>query len=187
MGAKKKISAAAPTAVLAASPRVALIEDVRAILQQARRKAYAASNFIMVEAYWRIGQRIVQEEQGGKGRAEYGSHLIRNLARQLGEEFGSGVSVASLKNFRQFYLTFPDNEKSYTLRSQLTWSHWRLVMRVQDPAAREYYILQDKGKVTALEAKLKAEGEYEVYRKRQDAEYISDFDREVKRLEGKKP
>src|SRR5260221_12727605 len=98
--------------VALAAPQAAFFDDVRAILQQARRKAYAASNFIMVEAYWHIGQRIVQEEQGGKDRAEYGSHLIRNLARQLGEAFASGVSVANLKNFRQFYLAFPDAAKS---------------------------------------------------------------------------
>jgi hypothetical protein len=113
---------------------------IRAVRRQARRKAYAASNFIMVEAYWRIGQRIVQEEQGGKDRAEYGSHLVRNLARQLGEELGSDVSVANLWNFRQFYLEFPTEEKLYSLRRELTWTHWRLVMRVDDPAARDYYI-----------------------------------------------
>ena len=109
-------------------------------MRKARGKAYAAANFIMVESYWRIGRRIVQEEQGGKNRADYGSFLIRNLARELGEEFGHGVSVANLKNFRQFYLTFPDFEKSYALRSQLTWTHWRMVMRVEDTSAREYYI-----------------------------------------------
>jgi predicted nuclease of restriction endonuclease-like (RecB) superfamily len=116
------------------------LADVRAILQQARRKAYAASNVLMVEAYWRIGQRIVQEEQGGKERADYGRALIRNLARALGEEFGGGVSVANLWNFRQFYLTFPTDEKLYALRRELTWTHWRLVMRVENPAARDYYI-----------------------------------------------
>ena len=99
----------------------------------------------MVEAYWRIGQRIVEEEQGGKNRAEYGSFLIRNLARQLGEEFGKGLSVANLKNFRQFYLTFPDAGKSYALRSQLTWTHWRLIMRVESASAREYYIHEAAG------------------------------------------
>ena len=113
---------------------------MRAILREARRKAYAATNFIMVEAYWNIGRRIVEEEQGGKARADYGSQLIRNLARGLGDEFGAGVSVANLKNFRQFYLTFPDAGKSYALRSQLTWTHWRLLMRVADHAAREHYI-----------------------------------------------
>lgn len=118
----------------------AFLDEVRAILREARRKAYAASNFMMVEAYWQIGRRIIREEQRGQQRAQYGTALIRNLARQLGEEFGSGVSVANLKNFRQFYLTFPDFGKSYALRSQLTWTHWRLVMRVEDPAARDYYI-----------------------------------------------
>ena len=117
-----------------------LLEDVRAILQNARQKTLAAVNTLMVEAYWQIGQRIVQEEQGGNARADYGSQLIRNLARQLGDEFGSGVSIANLKNFRQFYLTFPDAGKSYALRSLLTWTHWRLVMRIENPAARDYYI-----------------------------------------------
>jgi predicted nuclease of restriction endonuclease-like (RecB) superfamily len=94
----------------------------------------------MVEAYWHIGQRIVQEEQGGSARADYGAKLIQTLARQLGHEFGNGVSVANLKNFRQFYLTFPDAGKSYALRSHLTWTHWRLVMRVESADARNYYI-----------------------------------------------
>ena len=116
------------------------VRDVRDILRQARGKAYAAANFIMVDAYWQIGRRIVREEQGGQVRADYGAFLMRNLAREQGEEFGKGVSVANLKNFRQFYLTFPDFEKSYALRSPLTWTHWRLVMRVEDPAARDYYI-----------------------------------------------
>ncbi|AHF91025.1 hypothetical protein OPIT5_13230 [Opitutaceae bacterium TAV5] len=117
-----------------------LLNDVRAILRQARGKAYAAANTAMVEAYWEIGRRIVEEEQGGAARADYGSQLIRNLARDLGEEFGKGLSVANLKNFRQFYLTFPDAGKSYALRSQLAWTHWRLVMRVEDARARDYYI-----------------------------------------------
>ena len=116
------------------------VHDVREILRQARGKAYAAANFIMVEAYWGIGRRIVQEEQGGKNRADYGSFLIRNLARELGGEFGQGVSIANLWNFRQFYLIFPSEEKLYALRRELTWTHWRMVMRVEDPFARNYYI-----------------------------------------------
>lgn len=129
----------APSPVLAPAPS-AFIDDVRAILRAARRGAYAASNAVMVEAYWNIGRRIVEEEQGGSVRAAYGHQLIRNLARQLGDEFGGGVSVANLKNFRQFYLTFSDAGKSYALRSQLTWTHWRIVMRVEDKTARDYYI-----------------------------------------------
>ncbi len=94
----------------------------------------------MVEAYWRIGQRIVLEEQGGKKRADYGSFLIRDLARGLRDEFGQGVSVANLWNFRQFYLAFPDTEKLYALRRELSWTHWRQIMRVENKAARDYYI-----------------------------------------------
>ncbi len=117
-----------------------LLDDVRHILRQSRGKAYAAANAAMVDAYWQIGRRIVEEEQGGSARAEYGSQLIRHLARALGEEFGKGLSVANLKNFRQFYLTFPDAGKSYALRRELSWTHWRLVMRVENPQARDYYI-----------------------------------------------
>jgi hypothetical protein len=94
----------------------------------------------MVEAYWQIGRRIVEEEQGGAVRAEYGRQIIRNLARDLGDEFGKGLSVANLWNFRQFYLTFPDAGKLYALRRELSWTHWRLVMRVENPQARDYYI-----------------------------------------------
>ncbi len=114
--------------------------SVRSILAEARSKAAASINFIMVEAYWRIGRRIVEQEQQGESRAEYGQALIRDLSRRLGDEFGRGFSVANLKNFRQFYLIFPDLEKSYTLRSELGWSHYRLIMRVADTQARDYYI-----------------------------------------------
>lgn len=117
-----------------------LLDDVRTILRDARGNAYVAANAAMVDAYWQIGRRIVEEEQGGEARAEYGAHLIRNLARALGEEFGKGMSVANLRNFRQFYLTFPDAGKSYALRSELSWTHWRLIMRVENPLARDYYI-----------------------------------------------
>ena len=147
MAAKpRKPTPAVTTSTAVPSPApTGFIDDVRAILRDARRKAYAASNFIMVDAYWHIGRRIVQEEQGGKERAEYGSHLIRDLARRLGDEFGNGVSVANLWNFRQFYRTFPSDEKLYALRRELTWTHWRLVMRVEDSAARDYYISECAG------------------------------------------
>lgn len=118
----------------------AFFRRIRAILTDARRRAYTSINHIMVDAYWRIGQRIVEEEQGGQAKAAYGSRLIGELSQRLGDEFGKGFSVANLKNFRQFYLTFPDEEKRYTLRSELSWSHYRLIMRVQDPEARGYYI-----------------------------------------------
>ncbi len=119
--------------------------EIRSILQQARTKAQTAVNTAMVEAYWFIGKRIVEEEQKGKEHAEYGAKLIQELSKQLSSEFGVGFSVANIKNFRQFYLTFPDVGKSYTLCSQLSWSHYRLIMRVENPKAREYYISEASG------------------------------------------
>ena len=117
-----------------------LLGDVRAILSQARQKVYSAANFAMVECYWQIGRRIVEEEQRGQIRAEYGAQIIRELSRSLAGEFGSGFSAANLKNFRQFYLAYPDFGKSYALRSQLRWTHYRLIMRVDSPPARDYYM-----------------------------------------------
>jgi len=114
--------------------------SVRAILTEARRKAAVNINFIMVEAYWRIGRQIVEQEQSGESRAGYGQELIKELSRRLGDEFGKGFSVANLKNFRQFYLTFPDLQKGYTLRSELGWSHYRLIMRVDNEDARSFYV-----------------------------------------------
>jgi predicted nuclease of restriction endonuclease-like (RecB) superfamily len=117
----------------------AFVSDIRYILTAARKKAYAAVNTAMVEAYWQIGKRIVEEEQQGQKRADYGTYLMKELAMRLSEEFGKGFSIANLKNFRQFYLTFPDCEKSYTLCSQLSWSHLRLIMRIDNPLARQFY------------------------------------------------
>ncbi len=133
------------TAKEGAVPQDSFFEDVRSILQGARQTAYAAANFIMVEAYWRVGRRITEEEQGGKARADYGAYLVRELARRLGEEFGRGLSVANLWNFRQFFQSFPTEEKLYALRRELTWSHYRLLMRVEHPQARQYYIDEAAG------------------------------------------
>ena len=117
-----------------------LVTDIQNILHTARTKSYAAVNFAMVEAYWQIGRRIVEEEQQGKGRADYGAQLIKSLSKSLTEEFGRGFSPANLASFRQFYLTFPMEEIFYTLCRKLSWSHCRLIMRVESPKAREYYL-----------------------------------------------
>lgn len=113
---------------------------MRSILAEARRTAYVAVNAAMVEAYWQIGRRIVVEEQDGQAKATYGEALLRELSKALTTEFGKGFSLANLKNFRKFYLTYPDTGKGYALRSFLTWTHHRLIMRVESPSAREYYL-----------------------------------------------
>lgn len=97
----------------------------------------------MLEAYWNLGRLIFEEEQKGSARAEYAAYLIRDLARRLTQEYGRGYSVPNLKNFRQFYLAFPRDPAGaigYTLCSQLTWSHYRALMRVANPEARAWYV-----------------------------------------------
>lgn len=110
-------------------------EQIKRILFEARNKAYQTANFAMVEAYWNIGKSIV-EQQDGEERAEYGARLIAELSKQMTADFGKGFTAANLKNMRQFYLTFP---KGYALRSELSWTHYRLLMRVENKNAREFY------------------------------------------------
>lgn len=81
------------------------IAEIKLILEQARQQAYQAVNTAMVEAYWLIGKRIVEEEQNGKEKAEYGEAVLKNLSVALTSEFGKGFSYANLRNFRQFFLT----------------------------------------------------------------------------------
>lgn len=113
-----------------------LYHDIKGILENARAKAYSAVNFAMVEAYWNIGKSIV-EKQGGEERAEYGVGLLKSLSERLTKEFGKGFTEANLKNMRQFYLSFPN---SYALRSELSWTHYRLIMRVENEHARTFYL-----------------------------------------------
>ena len=110
--------------------------QIREILETARNKVYSVANFAMIEAFWNIGKSIV-EKQGGETRAEYGSKLFSELSVQLATDFGKGFTVANLHNIRLFYLTFP---KSSALRRELSWTHYRLLMRVKNEKARQFYL-----------------------------------------------
>lgn len=101
--------------------------DIKAILEQARSKARSAVNAAMVEAYWLIGRRIIQEEQQGQQKAQYGTRLMEQLSIALTADFGKGFSYANLYNFRQFYRTFPDQQTFYTLCRELSRSHLCLI------------------------------------------------------------
>lgn len=113
--------------------------DIKNILDQARGKARSAVNEAMVEAYWLIGRRIIQEEQQGQQKAQYGKRLMEELSIALTADFGKGFSYANLYNFRQFYRVFPDQQILYTLCRELSWSHLRLIIRADSPQAIEYY------------------------------------------------
>ena len=118
------------------------INEIKKILKNARQKAYTAVNSVMVEAYWEIGRRIVEEEQNGKERAEYGKEILQNLSKELTEEFGKGYSYRTLREIRQFYLMFSDFEKWRTVSAKLTWSHFQKVLRVSDEKARIFYLTE---------------------------------------------
>ncbi|QRQ99814.1 PDDEXK nuclease domain-containing protein [Dyadobacter sandarakinus] len=117
-----------------------LIQDVVQILQLARQNAYRSVNSEMVIAYWRMGRRIVQEEQHGELKAAYGESILKTLSIALTAELGKGFSYANIRNFRQFYLTYPDESICYAVCSKLSWSHNRLIMRMENSEARAYYL-----------------------------------------------
>ncbi len=117
-----------------------LYQQIHGILHAARQQSYRAVNTAMVEAYWQIGRRIVEHEQGGEARAAYGQGVLAALAARLTEDFGKGFTTANLRNFRQFYLTFTDEQIRYALRSNLTWTHLRQLMRIDKLDARNWYM-----------------------------------------------
>ncbi len=111
-------------------------QDIKSILQLARDNAYRSVNFIMVEAYRNIGKKIVQEEQKGNDRAEYGAYLIKELSSKLTVEFGKGFSKRNLHSMQKFYLFFPNLQ---TVSAQLSWSHYVLLLRVENDKSRFWY------------------------------------------------
>jgi hypothetical protein len=101
------------------------ITDIKQIIISARAKTYTAVNSAMVEAYWLIGKRIVEEEQQGKQRAEYGQEIIKNLSKELKNEFGAGFGERILRDSRRFYLTFNELEFGAHCAPNLSWPHIR--------------------------------------------------------------
>lgn len=109
---------------------------VRGYVIAAQRQVTATVNSAMVNAYWNIGKQIY-EACGESERAEYGKQLLQYLSDKLTAEFGKGFTVSNLRNMRQFYLTFQNRD---AVRSELSWTHYRSLMRVNDEAAREFYL-----------------------------------------------
>ncbi|CAA6816986.1 MAG: FIG074102: hypothetical protein [uncultured Sulfurovum sp.] len=131
-----------------------IYQTIKTILQTARDNTYKQVNFIMVEAYWNIGKQIIEEEQKGEDRAKYGSYLIKELSSQLSSEFGKGFSQQSIRNMRQFYKSFPIRS---TLWSELSWSHYKLIIRLQDEDAKAWYMeeaVKSHWSVRALERQI---------------------------------
>jgi predicted nuclease of restriction endonuclease-like (RecB) superfamily len=117
-----------------ASLEVNIYQGIRDTLARARTKAYNAINSAMVEAYWEIGRQI--EEAVGE-RAEYGKGLLKYLSKELTDEFGKGFTERNLQAMRQFYRIF---RIPHTLCAELSWSHYRLLMKIEDESRREFYM-----------------------------------------------
>ena len=108
----------------------------RQIIEGGQQAAYRAINSSVVKTYWELGQLIVEEEQQGKARADYGKYLIAELAERLTFEFGKGFDKRNLFYMKQFYIAYPIVN---AVRSQLTWTHYRLLLKVQNTEARTFY------------------------------------------------
>lgn len=116
-----------------------LIHEIKSLIANAKEVAIRSVDHHRTLMYWHIGERIFNEEQQGKDRADYGNYLIKYLSEQLRPEYGSGFSYRQLELMRQFYRTFPI---ANSLRSQLSWTHYRLLLRIDNEDKREYYIAE---------------------------------------------
>lgn len=116
-----------------------LLDDARKIIEAARSDAVRSVDFCRVQMYWNLGRRLFEEEQQGKERADYGTYLIKTLAKTLESEYGSGFSVRQLERARQFYRLYPI---ASALRTQLNWFQYKLLIAISDPVKREYYELE---------------------------------------------
>ncbi len=116
-----------------------LLLDVKSLIKDASQNAIRSVDFHRTVMYWHIGERIFNEEQQGKERADYGNYLIKYLSEQLQPEFGSGFSKRQLERYRQFYRMFPI---ASTLRTQLSWSHYKIFLSINNQDKREYYLAE---------------------------------------------
>lgn len=113
-----------------------LLVDIRRIVEQARGQVKQTVNTAMLQAYWQIGRLIVEDEQGGETRAAYGKATLKRLSQQLSTDYGRGFDITNLRNMRRFYLAF---EKRDAVRLELSWTHYRVLLRIDNSSARNWY------------------------------------------------
>lgn len=135
MNAKKSLSAKGKTAI---SPPARLLDDVRSLIEQARSDVARSVNSALVMLYWQVGKRIRVDVLKQK-RALYGEQIVATLSRQLAAEFGRGFGKRNLSRMMRFTEVFPDLEIVSALRTQLGWTHFRLIIALDDPLKRDFY------------------------------------------------
>jgi len=114
-----------------------LYSSIKEIIHSSKNRIYRFANSVLLETYWQIGQLIVEDEQKGNLKAEYGKSTLKNLAKQLTFEFGAGYDYTNLTNIRKFYLSFPIFD---AVRQELSWTHYRLISRLDSEQKRNYYL-----------------------------------------------
>ena len=120
-------------------PNMELVQDIRTIIDQARSQVRQVVNSAMVLAYWQIGRLIIEDEQAGQERASYGKQQLKLISEQLTLEYGKGFDVRNLRNMRRFYLVFPNRN---AVRTELNWTHYRVLIRLENAVAREWYMTE---------------------------------------------
>ena len=125
-----------------------IYSEIKETLLLSRNQAYSAVNFAMVQSYWQIGRIIVEHEQNGNARADYGKAVLQELSCRLTKDFGKGFSVRTLQQMKKFYVMFPNTN---ALRSQLTWTHYRLLLSVENEQARQWYMDEEIGRASCRE------------------------------------
>jgi predicted nuclease of restriction endonuclease-like (RecB) superfamily len=131
-----------------------LLVNIRQVIEQAQSQVKQTINSAMVLAYWQIGQLIVEQEQQGQSRAEYGKAQLKQLSQQLSSEFGRGFDVSNIRNMRRFYLAF---QKRETVSLELSWSHYNTLSRIDNPQGRQWYLteaISQNWSVRALERQI---------------------------------
>ena len=114
-----------------------LADAIATQIEQARGQLRQAVNSVMVQSYWEIGRLIVEDEQQGESRAEYGKQQLQQLSQQLTERLGKGFDITNLRKMRTFYQAFPIRD---ALRLELSWTHYRTLLRIDNPQARDWYL-----------------------------------------------
>ncbi|MDD7425350.1 MAG: DUF1016 N-terminal domain-containing protein [[Actinobacillus] rossii] len=118
-----------------------LISNIAHIIHQARSQVRQTVNSVMVQSYWEIGRLLVEDEQQGEERAKYGKYVLKDISERLTAMFGKGFDESNLRRIRLFYKTFPIRD---TLCHELSWSHYRSLIRIENPLVREWYLKETK-------------------------------------------
>lgn len=116
-----------------------LIGNIGILLEESRKQAVKSINTLLIKTYWGIGRNIIKYEQGGKEKALHGSKLLDNLSKDLSKRYGKGFSIDNLERMRKFYLMFPN---SAAVSRKLSWWHYCLIMRIKNPNARGFYLIE---------------------------------------------